>query len=454
MTLPNCFTLRKAITAIVIGTLCTVLYSSTFSQIVLFAQDPTEGSVVQSYTVQPGDTLGAIADRFGIPMEQLIEFNQIENPNLIEVNQVLRIPSADYATNLLALPVETRQSLPGENLAMFAQRLNQDLSLLAALNQIGETQRLFPQRSIKIPLESIPSRPLQFGAVRHVQTPSSLIQGETGRLYINTTRPLSLTTSWNGLPVTFSSWKSEGNAGRDTGVDTDDSPPIEPPTEDVYTYFALLPVPALLAPQAYPVAISYVANNGRSLQRTWFVQVAEGNYDSQEILLTGETATLLAPEFVEAELNRLIEVWTQRTPLLWLDTFVRPIGIEYPTTSPFGTRRSYNGGPYNSYHSGQDFGAPIGVPIIAPAPGTIVLAEALKVRGNAVMLDHGAGIFTGYWHLNEIHVAIGQQVNKGDVLGLVGTTGLSTGAHLHWELRIYGIGVNPMQFIDEPLWGP
>ncbi|MCB0241403.1 MAG: M23 family metallopeptidase, partial [Anaerolineae bacterium] len=81
----------------------------------------------------------------------------------------------------------------------------------------------------------------------------------------------------------------------------------------------------------------------------------------------------------------------------------------------------------SGYHTGQDFAAPEGVPVLAPASGTVVLAEPLDVRGNAVVIDHGAGVFTGYWHLSQIDVQAGQQVKPGDQLGLVGTTGLSTG---------------------------
>ena len=79
-----------------------------------------------------------------------------------------------------------------------------------------------------------------------------------------------------------------------------------------------------------------------------------------------------------------------------------------------------------------------------------MLAEPLAVRGNAVIIDHGQGVFSGYWHMSEINVTPGVQVAVGDVLGLVGNTGLSTGAHLHWELRIGGVAVDAMQFLDEP----
>src|SRR5690606_17386730 len=121
-----------------------------------------------------------------------------------------------------------------------------------------------------------------------------------------------------------------------------------------------------------------------------------------------------------------------------------PVSSQYVTTSPFGTRRSYNSGPVASYHEGQDFAVPEGVPVLAPGNGTVALAEALNVRGNAVILDHGQGVFTGYWHLSELLVAPGQEVALGDVVGISGNTGLSTGAHLHWELRVYGVAVDPM----------
>jgi murein DD-endopeptidase MepM/ murein hydrolase activator NlpD len=182
--------------------------------------------------------------------------------------------------------------------------------------------------------------------------------------------------------------------------------------------------------------------------------VVDGGYDSQVVELPPDRTALLDPTLVTSETTKVAAVWSQVNPeLWWRDRFVRPIANQYETTSPFGTRRSYNGGPVDSYHAGQDFGAPVGVTVTAPAPGIVALAEPLQVRGNAVIIDHGRGIFTGYWHLSELRVAVGQQVAAGDLIGLVGNTGLSTGAHLHWEMRIYGIAVNPLQFLDEPLMG-
>jgi murein DD-endopeptidase MepM/ murein hydrolase activator NlpD len=120
-------------------------------------------------------------------------------------------------------------------------------------------------------------------------------------------------------------------------------------------------------------------------------------------------------------------------------------------TSTFGTRRSYNNGPATSFHGGTDFGGGVGVPIYAPAPGTVVLAELLTVRGYAVLVDHGLGLFSGYWHNDRLAVSEGQQVETGDLIAYMGSTGLVTGPHLHWEMRLQGIAVEPMQWIEDTI---
>lgn len=407
---------------------------------------------LQSYTVVPGDTLAAIAERYGIPLEELVQLNNIADPSLINVGQELLIPAGGNAAaaeataaeamadQLATIPTLSARAEPGETLLGLSRRLSQDAAVLAALNGISETQRLFPGQLVNVPADAMSDsafKPLRFGSVESVSLPDVLVQGRTGHLVVETSRPLSLTATWNGLPLGFT--KEDASASVDGRFANN-------------RLHALLPVPALLAPTLYPVVITYTASNGTLLDRTWFVNVVEGAYSTQDIVLPPEKGGLLDPEIARAEEERVYSVWSQYTPdLRWTGVFSRPIGLEYPTTSPYGTRRSYNSGPVASYHSGQDFGAPEGVPILAPADGVVALAEPLEIRGNAVILDHGGGIFTGYWHLVELKVAPGQAVQAGDVLGLVGTTGLSTGAHLHWELRIYSIAVDPMQFLEEPL---
>ena len=134
---------------------------------------------------------------------------------------------------------------------------------------------------------------------------------------------------------------------------------------------------------------------------------------------------------------------------LFAAPFSYPLAGALSPTSPFGQRRSYSGGPVSSYHAGQDYGAAVGVPVYAPARGVVALAEPLDVRGNAVILDHGWGVFSGFWHLSQIDVAVGQEVDRGQLIGLVGNTGLSTGAHLHWEVQVRSVPVDPIQWTQE-----
>ncbi|MEJ2750651.1 MAG: M23 family metallopeptidase, partial [Anaerolineae bacterium] len=128
-------------------------------------------------------------------------------------------------------------------------------------------------------------------------------------------------------------------------------------------------------------------------------------------------------------------LWSIKSPApQWHNAFQRPIASYLEISSYFGARRSYNGGPYNSSHEGTDFAAYGGTAVTAPAAGTIVLAEPLAARGGAVIIDHGLGVYSGYYHLSNIIAVPGQAVQPGDLIGEVGTTGLSTGNHLHWDL--------------------
>ena len=131
---------------------------------------------------------------------------------------------------------------------------------------------------------------------------------------------------------------------------------------------------------------------------------------------------------------------------MWAGVFEPPCGGTI--SSYFGTRRAYNEGPYTSYHGGVDLRGATGTPVYAPASGTVVLADELVVRGDALMLDHGWGVLTGYWHLSTIEVEVGQHVEEGELIGRIGNTGLSTGSHLHWEMWIGGVNVNPMQWLE------
>lgn len=113
-------------------------------------------------------------------------------------------------------------------------------------------------------------------------------------------------------------------------------------------------------------------------------------------------------------------------------------------TTAFGEGRSINDGPVTGHHSGTDIGNDLGTPVVAAGPGRVSWAGFMPIRGNTVLIDHGAGVMTGYSHLDSIEASVGEEVEPGQLIGTMGSTGFSTGPHLHWELTIYGVNVDPM----------
>ena len=129
----------------------------------------------------------------------------------------------------------------------------------------------------------------------------------------------------------------------------------------------------------------------------------------------------------------------------WEEPFARPVAG--CMSSPFGVNRLYNGKPTGNYHSGIDQRSPAGTPIHALAGGVVRLVRPYNLHGNVVGVDHGQGLESIYLHMSKFAVAEGASVRKGDVLGYVGSTGRSTGPHLHWSVYANGVSVNPLQWI-------
>jgi len=135
----------------------------------------------------------------------------------------------------------------------------------------------------------------------------------------------------------------------------------------------------------------------------------------------------------------------------WALPWIIPIplgGANIRISGYFGEQRSFNGGPRSGHHGGTDIGAPWGTEIRATNHGRVEMSELTLIRGELVAIDHGGGIFSSYGHMQERLVQVGDYVNRGDIIGLCGSTGLSTGAHVHWELAVGGILVDGLRWLD------
>jgi murein DD-endopeptidase MepM/ murein hydrolase activator NlpD len=156
-------------------------------------------------------------------------------------------------------------------------------------------------------------------------------------------------------------------------------------------------------------------------------------------------ATLAALESKTAKVERELHMY---------EGFLRQHGV-IPSLWPvmgklesgLGGRRNPFGGRGFEYHEGQDIDAPYGTPVQVAASGRVIIAGRQRGYGNVVYVDHGNGLSTRYGHLSEIDVTVGQTVTRGQTIGLVGSTGRSTGPHLHYEVRINNQPVDPRQYL-------
>jgi hypothetical protein len=180
--------------------------------------------------------------------------------------------------------------------------------------------------------------------------------------------------------------------------------------------------------------------------------VVEAAFPEEFIQLEPEQAQLLTdPVAVEEERQLLASIYAVVTPaILWSGPFVLPAVGEIGDT--FGMRRSFDGGSF-SHHTGVDILAGEGAPVVAANSGRVAFAGDLHLRGGSVIIDHGAGVFSGYHHLLQTVVTEGQEVNQGAVIGAVGGTGLTTGPHLHWEIIVHGVRVDPLPWTEAEI-GP
>jgi murein DD-endopeptidase MepM/ murein hydrolase activator NlpD len=210
------------------------------------------------------------------------------------------------------------------------------------------------------------------------------------------------------------------------------------------TFWGVLGVPANQPPGEYPVLVTLMTADGRALhQMQAGLTVTAAGFPVEYIQLEPAVAALLDPAIVQEELDRRAAIYAAFTPeRLWSGPFLMP--VQGPISGAYGAGRSYNGGPVTDYHHGTDISADEGTPVVAANTGRVAFVGDLSVRGRSVILDHGDGVFSAYHHLSETAVVQGQLVNKGDLVGLVGHTGMAEGPHLHWEIVVRGVEVDAL----------
>ncbi|MEA1914184.1 MAG: M23 family metallopeptidase [Campylobacterota bacterium] len=217
------------------------------------------------------------------------------------------------------------------------------------------------------------------------------------------------------------------------------------PNDDTLLY-ALIPVDFHAIAKRQKVNVSYTYN-GRKMHSGFYFNIIQGNYPKEFLKVNKSKVklSLKSQQRANKEYTKAIRLYKHHNPkLYWQNRFELP--LKSKITSVFGTKRMFNG-KVKSYHGGTDFRAKIGTPIIAANSGVVKLVKNRFYAGKSIIIDHGKGIYSSYYHLNTFKVKVGQKVKKGDIIGLSGATGRITGPHLHFGIRVHGVNVDPLQFV-------
>jgi len=436
------------------------------------------------YIVQSGDTLSLIAARFNVQLADLMNANSISDPNLLSAGQELIIPGLEGISGILV----TEYVQFGDSFRSLSRRTQIAEPTLRRLNRLVSPTEMYVGVSLIVPQQTDDEVLSSRATLSSGDTLLELaVRSNSGSWTVADINQLNGT--WNALPgdvLYVSGGTSEAVAtglpavfkdavvsplplrqGKTTvirvqvpegvtvgGLLVDRDLNFFPDVDG--SQVALQGVHALQEPGTYPLRLEATLPDGSMQSFEQIVLVLSGNYPSDPLLHV--PANTIDPAVMGPEDDLIINTALIASPQkLWSGSFGSPASLYAESTyftSRYGSRRNYVGIEsdltYQGFHTGLDFGGGTSLPITAPAAGRVVLtAPDQVVRGNATMIDHGWGVYSGFWHQSEFQVQVGEMVNAGQVIGLVGNTGRGTGAHLHWELWVNGVQVDPLDWLRE-----
>ncbi len=401
--------MRSVFRAMVFITLCVFVLRQMPSPV---NAAPPHGAP-ETYIVKAGDTLFSIALRFHTTVDALKKLNGLTS-DLIVVGQKLVVPTADGTAAPATPPGASYTVQPGDTLSRIALRFGTTTQAIEDLNGIANPNLISVGQALALPASPSLAKP------GLTIDPLNVRQG--GTVMIQVARPdlASVIGKMNGKTITF--------------------------TRAAGYFYGVAGFSRCAKLGSVPLVLTETDISGQTTTESVNLTVGAATFPVQSITLPPGKASLLDPALINREEAQLAAiVGRYSSTRLWNGAFRQP--VNGPITSQFGTRRSYNGGPVSACgHEGTDFDEDAGVPVSSDARGQVVFAGLTQVRGNMVVVDHGLGVFTGYYHLSEIDVQVGQIVEAGGLIGKVGTTGLSTGPHLHWSLFVNGDYVDPFEW--------
>ena len=382
--------------------------------------------VLVSRIVPFGESQTSISRQYRIHYEQLRKLNHLISPTEFYAGANLIIPQdANIQTW-----TSRAHLVPGLSLLELAVQQDTDLYTLLDINNLSNSWSALPGDVLFHPGTNSDQNQsgLPFIFVGSNVNPLPLVQGNTAQINVQTIPGVTMGGQLIDYPLHFF-----------------------PVAYDQYV--ALQGIHALTEPGLYSLRLDGSFSSGEKYSFEQMVLIESGNYPS-EILEVDPS--MIDPAVTIPEEDFIKSITSYSNPEKYWDGGFKSPAIEYEATSyltsKYGTRRTYYGIgtdlEINGFHSGLDFGGGTGLPITAPAKGKVVFAGPLDVRGNATIIDHGWGVYSGFWHQSEIDVKEGDIVEQGQIIGLVGGTGRVTGPHLHWEVWVNGVQVDPLEWLE------
>jgi murein DD-endopeptidase MepM/ murein hydrolase activator NlpD len=431
------------------------------------------------YIVQTGDTLWDISIRFNVPVADIMTANNMSNQDIFPGDQLV-IPGLEGLSGTLVT-----QPVPlGANLRSLGRQYRVDPQLLIKLNHIVSPDQIYAGYNL-IMLEQSDqpalttqttlgnddtllemavrqnTNPWTIAQVNNLSGPAAGLPGDVLFLVNGTSSTPTgafpapiLSAVMDPLPIAQGSTvQVKINLSQEATLSglLADLPLHFFPAEDG-SQVALQGVSAIADPGLYPLRIDASLADGSRRSFEQMVLITSGNFLTETI--NGVDPSTIDPAVTGPEDAWLLSLVTPVTSeKYWQGIFQRPVDSnQYCVRSKYGNRRTYNNGALHSFHSGIDFGIcseahPFD--IYAPADGVVVYTGLKTVRGNVTIIDHGEGVYSGLYHQAEIYVSVGDHVTAGQLIGKIGDTGRVTGPHVHWDLWVNGIQVNPTEWLNE-----
>lgn len=380
------------------------------------------------YVVGAADTLSSVAARFNTSAAAIAQANRLVNADFPYAGLRLNLISRTGTPNPLPITGRPYVAAPGETISEIALRSGVTMEALREANNLSGGGVIFPGQRLRLPDDTTPYQPGLPGEWVSVElSPAAPRQGDPAAVTIAHATP--------GEPA----GRLIDPAGREI--------PLRFFPLDDGRFRAYVGFDAFAPTGRYRLQLE-----GSGPARPWFaversLVVSDFDYGLQAIVLDSSFAPLLDPQIRAAEDGYLETVFmTSTAEPLWIGSFQQPV-TNTLTTAAYGSDRTYNGSEVIAFHTGIDFGGSVGTPILAPAAGRVVLIETLELRGLTMVVDHGGGIMSAYYHLSDTTAAVGEAVTPGQQIAAGGNSGLSTGPHLHWDVRIWGAAVDPQVWL-------